>query len=448
MVNNASRENEALLKHGFLAPVLYEKLPRRQLRARLRELAGQTFYDERGTARTYSWRTLEEWYYQIKKGGFDDLKRKPRKDAGACRALDPALVELVIALKQEDPGRSAPLILQQLELAGRIREGDASVSTIQRLLRRRGLAGPQLELARKDRRRFRAAHVNELWQGDALHGPKLINPRNGQPQTVKVFALIDDHSRRIVNIQAGFPETEAAFLAVLHGALARCGIPRTLYLDNGSSFVGRDLRLACARAGVRLIHSCPYEASSRGKIERFFRTLREQVIDRLDLASVKTVDDLNVRLASWVEGEYNARPHASLDGRTPREVWDEGEADVRWVEDHGRLAEIFRGTVTRHARNDATVTLDGKTYEVPGHLRRRAVTLSYSLLEPDRVWVIDGSTQVPVKAVDAIANARRRRQSRPAVAAATPRPTGLNPVEQILARVTGRPTSGSGGDRA
>lgn len=447
-MNTASRENEALLKHGFLAPVLYEKLPRRQLRARLRELAGQTFYDKNGTARTYSWRTLEEWYYQIKKGGFDDLKRKPRKDAGACRALDPALVELAIALKQEDPGRSAPLILQQLELAGRIREGGASISTIQRLLRRRGLAGPRLELARKDRRRFRAAHVNELWQGDALHGPKLINPRNGQPQTVKVFALIDDHSRRVVNIQAGFPETEAAFLAVLHGALARCGIPRTLYLDNGSSFVGRDLRLACARAGVRLIHSCPYEASSRGKIERFFRTLREQVIDRLDLASVKTIDDLNVRLASWVEGEYNARPHASLDGRTPREVWDEGEADVRWVEDHGRLAEIFRGTVTRHARNDATVTLDGKTYEVPGHLRRRAVTLSYSLLEPDRVWVIDGSTQVPVRAVDAIANARRRRQSRPAVAAATPRPTGLNPVEQILARVTGRPTSGNGGDRA
>lgn len=447
-MNTASRENEALLKHGFLAPVLYEKLPRRQLRARLRELAGQTFYDKNGTARTYSWRTLEEWYYQIKKGGFDDLKRRPRKDAGSCRALDPTLVELVIALKEEDPGRSAPMVLQQLELAGRVREGDVSVSTIQRLLRRRGLAGPRLELARKDRKRFRAAHVNELWQGDALHGPKLVNPRTGQPQTVKVFALIDDHSRRIVNIQAGFAETEAAFLGVIHGALARCGIPRTLYLDNGSSFVGRELRLACARAGIRLIHSCPYEASSRGKIERFFRTLREQVIARLDLDLVKTIEDLNVRLTSWVEGEYNSRPHAGLDGLAPREAWEDGAADVRWVEDHSRLAEIFRGTVTRHARNDATVMLDGKIYEVPGHLRRRTVTLSYSLLEPDRVWVIDGSTEVPVKVVDPVANAHRRRQVRPAGIATASRQTGLNPVEQILARVTGRPAPGSGGDRA
>lgn len=448
MASETSRENEALLKHGFLAPVLYEKLPRRQLRAKLRELAGQTFYDERGTARTYSWRTLEEWYYQIKKRGFDDLKRKPRKDVGACRALDPALVELVIELKKEDPGRSAPMILRQLQMAGRLREGDASVSTLQRLLRRRGLAGPALELVRKSRHRFRAASVNELWQGDALHGPKLINPRNGQPQTVKVFALIDDHSRRIVNIQAGFAETEAAFLTVLHGALARCGIPRTLYLDNGSSFVGRDLKLACARAGIRLIHSCPYEASSRGKIERFFRTLREQVIERLDLSSVKSIDDLNVRLASWVEGEYNTRPHASLDGSTPREVWEAGTADVRWVEDHGRLAEIFRASVTRHARNDATVTLDGKTYEVPGHLRRRAVTLSYSLLEPDRIWVIDGPTHVPVKAVDAISNARRGRQVRPAATTPAVQPTGLNPVEQILARVAGRPAPGNGGERS
>ena len=57
------------------------------------------------------------------------------------------------------------------------------------------------------------------------------------------------------------------------------------------------------------------------------------------------------------------------------------------------------GTVTRFAKNDATVSWEGKTYEVPGHLRRRSVTLSYSFLEPDRVWVIDGSTQAEVNAM-------------------------------------------------
>jgi len=447
-VDETTRVDEALFRHAVLGPLLCEDLKRGQLRKRLIELSRQTFYDHQNQARTISWRTLEDWYYQIRSGGFERLKRLPRRDRGACRALPPDLVELVVELKEEDPGRSAPLILRQLELAGRIREGSVSESAIQRLLRRRGLSGPKVEVVRRERFRFQAATVNGLWQGDALHGPKLVNPRTGQPETVKVFALIDDRSRLIVNIQAGFRETEAAFLAVLHGAIARRGCPRTLYLDNGASFVGRDLRIVCAKVGIHLVHSCPYESSARGKIERLWRTLREHVLDRLDGEKVRTIDALNVRLVSWVEGEYNVRPHAGLEGRTPREVWDEDVDDVRWVEDHGRLAEHFRAQEVRWAKNDATVTFDGRTYEVPGHLRRQAVTLRYSCLDPTRVWAVDGATEIPLKQVDAVSNAtRRRRHTRPCAEASAPPRTGLNPVEQILARVSGRPTTTTIGDK-
>lgn len=440
------RVDEALFRHAVLGPLLCEKLSRGQLRKRLIELSRQTFYDPRGQARSLSWRTLEDWYYQLRGGGFDRLKRRPRKDQGTCRALPPELVELVLELKGEDPGRSAPLILRQLELAGRIGERTVSASTIQRLLRRRGLSGPRVEVIRRERFRFQAAAVNQLWQGDALHGPKLVNPRTGQLETVKAFALIDDRSRLIVNIEASFRETEAAFLAVLHGAIARRGCPRTLYLDNGASFVGRDLRIVCAKVGIYLVHSCPYESSARGKIERIWRTLREHVLDRLDLVKVRTLDELNVRLSSWVEGEYNVRPHAGLDGRTPREVWDEGAGDIRWVEDHSRLAEYFRAEEVRRAKNDATVTFDGRTYEVPGHLRRQAVTLRYSCLDPTRVWAVDGATEIHLKVVDAVSNAtRRRRHTRSRDDGAPPARTGLNPVEQILARVSGRPAITSNG---
>jgi len=437
-MNETMRADEALFKHSLLGPVLYEKLSRGQLRRKLREISAQTYYDQNGIARTFSWRTLEDWLYQLRGKGFESLKRRKRMDAGLCRALPPDLAELVLALKAEDPGRSAPTILSQLENAGRIQKDSVSLSTIQRHLRRRGLSGPAVEVTRGERFRFRAELVNELWQGDAVHGPKLMNPRSRQVETVKTFALIDDRSRFIVNIVAGFRETEAAFLGVLHGAIARRGIPRTLYLDNGSSFVGRDLRLACAQVGTRLLHSHPYEASARGKVERLFRTLRAQVLRRLDARRVKTIEDLNLRLMAWAEGDYNNRPHAGLDGRTPREVWEEGAGDVRWPEDASWLAQVFRGEAVRWARNDATISFEGSVYEVPGHLRRRSVTIRYSFLDPSRLWIVDGVTELPLKKVDPVANSRRRRHTAALVASSAPAPTGLNPVEQILDRVSGR----------
>ena len=438
-MNETMRADEALFKHALLGSVLFEKLSRGQLRQRLREIAALTHYDQKGTARSFSWRTLEDWLYQIKGHGFESLKRRKRTDAGTCRALTPEVAELVLELKKEDPGRSAPMILEQLENAGRVQKGAVSVSTIQRHLRRRGLSGPAVEVSRGERFRFQAELVNELWQGDAVHGPKLINPRTGQLETVKTFALIDDRSRLIVNIVAGFRETEAAFLAVLHGAIARRGVPRTLYLDNGSSFVGRDLKLACAQVGTRLLHSHPYEASARGKVERLFRTLRAQVLRRLDPKRVKTLDDLNVRLMAWAEGKYNVKPHSALDGRTPLEAWEQGADDVRWPKDASRLAETFRGEAVRWAKNDATVSFEGIIYEVPGHLRRRPVTLRYSFLDPTRVSVVDGVAEVPLKKVDAVANSRRRRHTAPLAPPTSPVSTGLNPVEQILDRVSGRP---------
>ena len=121
-------------------------------------------------------------------------------------------------------------------------------------------------------------------------------------------------------------------------------------------------------------------------------------------------------------------------------------AQIRWVEDHGRLAGHFRGEVTRKVKNDATVSFDGVTYEVPGHLRRQSVVLRYSFLEPGRVAVLDGATEVALKAVEPETNFQRRRHTMPLVNAAVPAKTGLNPIEQLLDRVSGRANRGPGGE--
>jgi len=261
---------------------------------------------------------LGRWRSSI--GGFAALKPRPRSDRNRSRVLAEDLQQLVLDMKREDPGRSAHLILRELELAGRIVTGQASVSSVQRLLHRHGLSVPRMELGHAARYRWEASMCGELWQADALHGPLLMNPATGRTQRVIVFGLIDDRSR-------------------------------------------------------------PGDAPSKGKIERVWRTLRGQLIERLDRERVTTTDEFNLRLWTWVESEYHHQPHASLSGCTPLEVWESDADQIRWVEDHSQLEQNFYGEVERLVRNDSTVQWRGHFYEVPPYMRRQRVHLRYALLD-------------------------------------------------------------------
>ncbi len=431
------RNQEALFRHAILGDVLSRNLRRGQLRPALTHLAQQAYQDHQGRPRRAAYKTLEEWFYKYRKGGFEALKPRPRSDRSKSRVLEEDLQQLILDMKREDPGRSAPLILRELELAGRIAAGQASVSCVQRLLHRHGLSVPRMEWDRAARYRWEASRCGELWQADALHGPILMNPATGRNQRVIVFGLIDDRSRLMPYLEGGFGETEQRFLTVLYQAMARRGIVRKLLLDNHASFSGYDLRLLCARLGIHLVHSRPYDAPSKGKIERIWRTLRGQVIDRLDCERVTTLEEFNLRLWTWVETEYHHQQHSSLSGRTPLEVWEADADQIRWAADHSELEKNFYGEAERFVRNDSTVQWRGVCYEVPPYLRRQTVRLRYALLDLTRVSVLDGGTEIPIRRVQPVENAHRSR-------AAVARPiednavkTGLNAADLILARAAG-----------
>jgi putative transposase len=431
-MNDDDRTREALFRHAILGDLLSRNLRRGELRPQITELSEKAFEDHRGRERRMAFGTLEEWYYRYLQGGFEALKPLSRSDEGRSRRFSPEIEQLVIDLKREDPGRSAPLILRELELAGRIARGQMSVYPIQRLLRNRGLSGPKMEIAVPARYRWEASMCGELWQADALHGPKLINPATGRPQTAIIFGLLDDRSRIIPYLEAGFGETEHRFLAVLYNAIARRGVPRRLLLDNHKSFTGHDLRVLCAKIGIHIVHSRPGDAPTKGKVERMWRTLRGHLIDRLDLQQVTTLDELNLRLWSYVETEYHCKPHGSLSGKSPLEVWESDAADIRWITDHSQLEQAFHGEADRLARNDSTVQWRGAFYEVPPYLRGRTVRLRYSLLRTSRVSVLDANVEIPLRAVDPIGNAHRHRNaSRPETIAEKPN-TGLNAPDLIL----------------
>jgi transposase len=212
---------EALFRHAILGDLLSRNLRRGELCLALKQLAQQTYQDHHGRTRRVAYKTLEEWYYKYRKGGFAALQPRPRKDRHTSRVFSQELQQLIVDMKREDPGRSARLIVRELELAGRIRLGQVSRSSVERLLRRHGLSVPRMEWDRSARYRREAATCGELWQADALHGPVLMNLATGRKQRVIVFGLLDDRSRLIPYLEGGFGETEPRFLAVLYQALAR-----------------------------------------------------------------------------------------------------------------------------------------------------------------------------------------------------------------------------------
>ena len=176
------RNHEALFRHAILGDVLSRNLRRGQLRPALKQLAQQTYQDHHGRSRRVAYKTLQEWFYRYRNAGFEALKPRPRSDRNTSRVLAEDLQQLILDMKREDPGRSARLILRELELAGRIAAAQVSRSTVQRLLHRHGLSVPRMEWDHTARYRWEASLCGELWQADALHGPMLMNPATGRAQ--------------------------------------------------------------------------------------------------------------------------------------------------------------------------------------------------------------------------------------------------------------------------
>jgi transposase InsO family protein len=461
-MHDERRRDVALFRLAVLGDLVHTQLRRGALRRALEKKAREPWVFPDGKARRLGAKTIQSWLYTYRKHGFDGLIPRERKDRGCSRSITPDLQALILDMKREDPGRSTPLILRELQNVGLMRRGDFSASAVNRLLTGHGLSGPKMELevaargapgARGARHRFVAATCGELWQGDACHGPKLFDPAAGRAARVKIFGLLDDKSRLVTYLRASFHERQEDFLRVLFEAVRRRGVPRSLLLDNHGSFTGADARVTCARLGIRLVHARPGDGASKGKIERFWRTLRGHVLDRLVPDAVQTIDELNLRLMAWVNGEYNIRPHSGLGGRTPLDVFEEDAGEIRFVTDSAELEAHFVAHVQRAVKNDSTCTVAGKVFEVPPHLRGHTVTLYYQVLRPDMLWLEDGTARVPLREVDAVANSRRPRVVKIEPREA-PRPTGLNAVEGTLKKLlhpdllagTARTSQGADGD--
>ncbi len=400
-------ERIALFRFGVIAPLVDRHLSRGERERILNEIAAGTWQIP-GSQRTSIGRsTVVKWLacYQRSGGDIESLKPRSRSDRGSSRSIDDETAAALVALKQQLPECSLDALMRIARQRKIIHAGFcASRQSVYRLFANHGLNDAHPRPV--DRRRFEAELPNDLWQSDWLHGPKIIV--DGVMRKTYLFAIIDDHSRLIVHAQFYLSESIDSFRDCLMLALLKRGLPRRLYTDNGSAFRSHLLRYACARLGIALLHSRPGIPEGRGKIERFFRTVRSQLLPLL--GETANLQQMNAGLYDWLEHDYHARPHSTTKV-SPLERYLKHLHALRPAP--ANLLDYFRNPVTRKVDKDRAVSLDGRLFEAPVGLIGRSVTLLYHKDDPLRVEVMLGEQSYGfLTPLDPLVNSRVRRTTR------------------------------------
>jgi len=288
------------------------KLPRGEKERLLREKTSSD-WEIPYSGRSYLSRsTILNWVKKYEESGrrLESLYPEERQDKGKTRALDEETALALVNLRKEFRGATLPVILQKAKERGIIAPHlSISPATLYRLFKNQE---QEEEAVPPDRRRFEAELPNDIWQSDSMHGPKVEVA--GKMKQSYLFAFIDDRSRLIPHAEFYLQERLDSYLDALRKALSKRGLPRKLYVDNGPTFRSRQLSHITAELGIALIHSRPYQPEGRGKIERWFKTVRMQFLSTLPEGL--TLEEINDRLQKWIEEVYQVSKHSTT-GETP-----------------------------------------------------------------------------------------------------------------------------------
>ncbi len=414
MSDSDPRQAVALFRYSLIAEFIHLPPGQKGLYAQLREKAKHAYVIPGSNRTRIAPETLRDWLQDYRRGGFAALLPKRRTDIGSSRAIPQPVADALLELKEAQPDLTIPQLLRTLKEDGRLDSAlKLSHSTLYRLLSRAGLMDKNREQpSSNDRRRFAFALPGELWMSDVMHGPA-VTAANGVRRKTYLIAFLDDATRVIPYCAFAFSENTQAFLPVFKQAILRRGLPARLFVDNGAAYRSQHLALVCAKLGVALIHARPYQPQGKGKQERWFRTVRAQLLTRLKPEDTASLEAINRSLWRWVEGEYHQTPHRGLaDERTPLEQWALSAQGVRMPQPHMDIDDAFLFETRRRVQRDRTVSLNGTVFEVDALLVGQTITLRFDPAAPPargiEVWH-NGKFVAPAKPVDAYANCFVRR---------------------------------------
>jgi putative transposase len=423
-LDNDMAEKIALHRWAVIAEATADRLSPAERGTAVRAIAGRAHTHPDGSTRHYSRGTIDRWMRAWRKAGLEGLRPSERSDAGTVRA-HPELAEEAVALRLELPARSAAQIATILFH----RHGVAvSERTVRDQLRRRGLHREALEAEPRVFGRYEAARPNERWITDVLVGPWVPHPKTASSVRAKLFLIVDDHSRLLVDGVFYAYENARSGQDLLRRAIVRRGVPEVLYADNGAPFKNAWLARTCAVLGVRLVHSQPYSPQGRGKQERLNRYIRDAFLSEATHQGIDSLEALNDLFVAWAETVANRRTHAET-GQAPIERFE--AAGPHRAADPDRLREAFRWSVTRKVTRTATVPLEGNQYSLDPALVGRRVELRYDPEDLARLDVFYEGKAAGVATPFVIG--RHTHRAVPQAARPAPTPTGIDYLGLVAA---------------
>ena len=405
-MNDETRQKIALFRYSIIAPLIsgtYDSA--KSKKAFFRDAATRIYTNPRGIDATLSAATIERWYYRYQRDDFDALLPKRRNDTGHSRKLDDDMIEQIKYLKKEYPRIPATLIHQKLISNNTIIKGEVSLSTINRYINQ--LNRENRFTNNKDMRRYERPHINEVWCGDSSVGPYLTI--DGKKHKVWIIALLDDASRMIIGIDVFFNDNMVNVMSVLKSAVLKYGRPKCLNFDNGSPYKNKQISLLAARIGTTLNYNPPYTPTGKAKIERFFKTLKQQWMSQLNMKDFPSLDTLRLSLVTYIKS-YNQREHSSLNDMSPIDRFFSESVIIKRLSDE-QIEKSFLLEIERRVSADSVVIIDETDYEVHYRYSKQRITLRYS---PDlrEVFIIDkhSGEMVPIRLLNKHENAKIKRE--------------------------------------
>ena len=348
-----------------------------------KELSKKEYYFK-GKSYKYSPYTIKKWYYKYQKEGLNKLKTRERKDKNESRKLNEEVIDYLIDLRSKYPKMTVKNMYDKL-LKDDYIDNSINIRSFYRYLRNNNLKREVLD--KKERRRYEKEYPNDVWQGDTTYGPYI--KINGKKYRTYLIHFIDDNSRLVVGYGFYLNDNAINVQKTLKKAIKTYGIPKQIYLDNGKSYKNCQLSLICARLGIKLTHTHPYDPESKGKVERCFKTIKEGWMNAIDWNSFKDLEDLEKDYEEYLFNDYINKEHSELKD-TPNNVWHKGIENVKWrrLEDE-KVEEAFMHEVKRKVSKDGVISINNELYEVSSAYANSEVALRYYINNQDKMWIYE-----------------------------------------------------------
>lgn len=404
-MNEEVKKDIALFRYGVIAPYIQGQVEEEKPFSYFSKASKKKYEYINGEYITISDSSMYRWYLSYKQKGFDGLLPKARSDVGINRKLDEDIKNTIAFLIDMYPRLPATQIYEKLISNGDINKKDISLSTITRFVssyKKENKLKPMVE-----KRRYEREHINEVWCGDSSYGPYITV--NGEKKRVIMIGLIDDASRMIVGIDAFFEDNFVNLMSVIKQAVSKFGKVKVCNFDNGSNYKSRQMKLLAARIGSEIHYCHPYSPHEKSKIERFWKSCKDQFCSTIKSSDYHSLDEFREALFSYIH-KYNTTVHSSLNGLSPQErFFNESNLIIRMSDEE--IERDFLLEEKRKVSADSVIQLNNEFYDVDFHYANQEITIRYS---PDlsKIYVVDeyDRSLTEIKLLDKHANSKIKRE--------------------------------------